>query len=129
MGESSGFHTGYKEYVAGMLAGVSMVVVGHPFDTVKVSLSLSNAHTEHSENTSSIWGLLRYSFVKSIYVGSLVNTILCEAICRLIKLIVSVYFFYCKKAMKEIDKKMYVVYIQVLDNWLDRLKYIIEEEC
>lgn len=37
MGEGSG----YKEYVAGMLAGVSMVIVGHPFDTVKVALCLS----------------------------------------------------------------------------------------
>lgn len=32
MGESSG----YKDYVAGMLAGVATVIVGHPFDTVKV---------------------------------------------------------------------------------------------
>lgn len=39
MGESAGFGSGYKEYVAGMLAGVATVVVGHPFDTVKVSLS------------------------------------------------------------------------------------------
>lgn len=29
--------SGYKEYVAGLLAGVSTVVVGHPFDTVKVT--------------------------------------------------------------------------------------------
>jgi solute carrier family 25 carnitine/acylcarnitine transporter 20/29 len=29
-------HSGYKDYVAGLLAGVSAVVTGHPFDTVKV---------------------------------------------------------------------------------------------
>lgn len=26
----------YKEYVAGMMAGLATVAVGHPFDTVKV---------------------------------------------------------------------------------------------
>lgn len=41
MGESAGFVSGYKEYVAGMLAGVATVIVGHPFDTVKVPPSLS----------------------------------------------------------------------------------------
>lgn len=34
MGENSG--GGYKHYVAGLVSGVSMVIVGHPFDTVKV---------------------------------------------------------------------------------------------
>ncbi|XP_071935048.1 mitochondrial arginine transporter BAC1-like isoform X1 [Coffea arabica] len=38
MGESSG----YKEYVAGMWAGVATVIVGHPFDTVKVKLQKHN---------------------------------------------------------------------------------------
>jgi len=28
--------SGYKEYVAGLLAGVATVAIGHPFDTVKV---------------------------------------------------------------------------------------------
>lgn len=32
----------YKEYVAGLLAGVATVVTGHPFDTVKVLLSLND---------------------------------------------------------------------------------------
>jgi len=27
----------YKEYLAGLLAGVATVITGHPFDTVKVS--------------------------------------------------------------------------------------------
>ena len=30
----------YKEYVAGLLAGVATVAIGHPFDTVKVLLLL-----------------------------------------------------------------------------------------
>ncbi|KAL9265140.1 Mitochondrial arginine transporter BAC1-like protein [Drosera capensis] len=34
--------SGYKDYVAGLLAGVSTVVVGHPFDTVKVKLQKHN---------------------------------------------------------------------------------------
>ena len=33
MGEGLGF---YKEYIAGMNAGLATVAVGHPFDTVKV---------------------------------------------------------------------------------------------
>lgn len=28
--------SGYKEYVAGLIAGLATVIVGHPFDTVKV---------------------------------------------------------------------------------------------
>ncbi|KAG6419148.1 hypothetical protein SASPL_121360 [Salvia splendens] len=42
MGENAGFVSGYKEYVAGMLAGVATVIVGHPFDTVKVKLQKHN---------------------------------------------------------------------------------------
>ncbi|KAK9058006.1 hypothetical protein SSX86_022846 [Deinandra increscens subsp. villosa] len=38
MGENSG----YKHYVAGLVSGVSMVIVGHPFDTVKVKLQKHN---------------------------------------------------------------------------------------
>ncbi|CAA7019098.1 unnamed protein product [Microthlaspi erraticum] len=35
MGEGLG---GYKEYVAGMMAGLATVAVGHPFDTVKAAV-------------------------------------------------------------------------------------------
>ncbi|XP_071720816.1 mitochondrial arginine transporter BAC1 isoform X2 [Rutidosis leptorrhynchoides] len=38
MGENSG----YKHYVAGLISGVSIVIVGHPFDTVKVKLQKHN---------------------------------------------------------------------------------------
>ncbi|EPS68950.1 hypothetical protein M569_05818, partial [Genlisea aurea] len=34
--------SGYKEYVAGMMAGLATVIVGHPFDTVKVKLQKHN---------------------------------------------------------------------------------------
>jgi solute carrier family 25 carnitine/acylcarnitine transporter 20/29 len=33
MGETSA----YKDYLAGLLAGVATVITGHPFDTVKVT--------------------------------------------------------------------------------------------
>ncbi|KAK4399136.1 Mitochondrial arginine transporter BAC1 [Sesamum angolense] len=42
MGEGSVLGSGYREYVAGMLAGVATVIVGHPFDTVKVKLQKHN---------------------------------------------------------------------------------------
>ncbi|GMI72840.1 hypothetical protein HRI_000953300 [Hibiscus trionum] len=42
MGEASTKSSGYKEYIAGLLAGVATVVVGHPFDTVKVKLQKHN---------------------------------------------------------------------------------------
>ncbi|KAK8349458.1 hypothetical protein V6Z12_A06G142100 [Gossypium hirsutum] len=38
--------SGYKEYVVGLLAGVATVIVGHPFDTVKVKLQKHNAEVE-----------------------------------------------------------------------------------
>lgn len=31
--------SGYKDYVAGLMAGIAMVITGHPFDTVKVNSS------------------------------------------------------------------------------------------
>uniref|UniRef100_A0A2P2K5V5 Mitochondrial arginine transporter BAC1 n=1 Tax=Rhizophora mucronata TaxID=61149 RepID=A0A2P2K5V5_RHIMU len=42
MGESSG----YKEYLAGLLAGVATVITGHPFDTVKVKLQKHNTEAQ-----------------------------------------------------------------------------------
>ncbi|XP_022777343.1 mitochondrial arginine transporter BAC1 [Durio zibethinus] len=46
MGESSTKPSGYKEYVAGLLAGVATVVIGHPFDTVKVKLQKHNTEVQ-----------------------------------------------------------------------------------
>lgn len=42
-GEGFGF---YKEYVAGMMAGLATVAVGHPFDTVKVKLQKHNTDVQ-----------------------------------------------------------------------------------
>lgn len=42
---SGSLSSGYKEYMAGMFAGVATVIVGHPFDTVKVSLILLSFFT------------------------------------------------------------------------------------
>lgn len=36
-GEAEAEASSYKEYLAGLLAGVSTVITGHPFDTVKVT--------------------------------------------------------------------------------------------
>ncbi|KAK4795972.1 hypothetical protein SAY86_028298 [Trapa natans] len=36
---------GYKEYAAGLVAGVATVITGHPFDTVKVKLQKHNTET------------------------------------------------------------------------------------
>ena len=44
MAEGGITSAGYKEYVAGLIAGVSTVIVGHPFDTVKVSLRFPPSH-------------------------------------------------------------------------------------
>ncbi|KAB2081979.1 hypothetical protein ES319_A05G167600v1 [Gossypium barbadense] len=44
--EDSRKPSGYKEYVAGLFAGVATVVVGHPFDTVKVKLQKHNTNVQ-----------------------------------------------------------------------------------
>ncbi|GFZ06198.1 mitochondrial substrate carrier family protein [Actinidia rufa] len=36
----------YKDYVAGLLAGVATVIIGHPFDTVKVKLQKYNTDAQ-----------------------------------------------------------------------------------
>ncbi|KAG6583984.1 Mitochondrial arginine transporter BAC1, partial [Cucurbita argyrosperma subsp. argyrosperma] len=41
MGDSSS----YKDYVAGLIAGVATVITGHPFDTVKVKLQKHNTES------------------------------------------------------------------------------------
>ncbi|KAG8490846.1 hypothetical protein CXB51_014046 [Gossypium anomalum] len=38
--------SGYKEYVSGFLASVATVIVGHPFDTVKVKVQKHNTEVE-----------------------------------------------------------------------------------
>ncbi|XP_073281239.1 mitochondrial arginine transporter BAC1 [Primulina huaijiensis] len=69
MGEVSG----YKEYLAGMLAGVSMVIVGHPFDTVKVKLQKHNTEGNGMKYKSSLHcttRILQTEGVKGLYRGA-----------------------------------------------------------
>ncbi|KAF6155867.1 hypothetical protein GIB67_039198 [Kingdonia uniflora] len=39
---SSSSSSPYKDYVAGLTAGVATVITGHPFDTIKVKLQKHN---------------------------------------------------------------------------------------
>ncbi|KAG8385531.1 hypothetical protein BUALT_Bualt03G0054900 [Buddleja alternifolia] len=69
MAESSG----YKEYVAGMLAGVATVIVGHPFDTVKVKLQKHNTETNGMKYKSGLHctaRILKTEGVKGLYRGA-----------------------------------------------------------
>ncbi|XP_044512405.1 mitochondrial arginine transporter BAC1 isoform X2 [Mangifera indica] len=69
MAESSG----YKEYVAGMLAGVATVITGHPFDTVKVKLQKHNTETRgiHYKNGLHCTArILSTEGVKGLYRGA-----------------------------------------------------------
>lgn len=47
-------NSGYKDYVAGLMAGIAIVITGHPFDTVKVRLLLQsfsrNTHFHYPMN-------------------------------------------------------------------------------
>ncbi|KAK4439963.1 Mitochondrial arginine transporter BAC1 [Sesamum alatum] len=73
MGESSVLGSGYKEYVAGMLAGVATVVVGHPFDTVKVKLQKHNtgAHgMKYKNGLHCTARILKTEGVKGLYCGA-----------------------------------------------------------
>ncbi|KVI01002.1 Mitochondrial carrier domain-containing protein [Cynara cardunculus var. scolymus] len=47
-----GDNSGYKHYIAGLVSGVSMVIVGHPFDTVKCFFWL-----QHSEGACKLFYL------------------------------------------------------------------------
>ncbi|KAL1805619.1 hypothetical protein ACET3Z_028687 [Daucus carota] len=65
--------SGYKEYVAGLLAGVSTVVVGHPFDTVKVKLQKHNTEVNGIKYKSGLHcatRILKTEGVKGLYRGA-----------------------------------------------------------
>ncbi|KAL7088997.1 hypothetical protein ACP275_13G161700 [Erythranthe tilingii] len=65
--------SGYKEYVAGMLAGVATVVVGHPFDTVKVKLQKHNTEASGMKYKSGLHctaRILKTEGVKGLYRGA-----------------------------------------------------------
>ncbi|WZY90339.1 hypothetical protein YC2023_047074 [Brassica napus] len=70
MGEGLGF---YKEYVAGMNAGLATVAVGHPFDTVKVKLQKHNTDVEglrYKNGLHCASRILQTEGVKGLYRGA-----------------------------------------------------------
>ncbi|KAA8515231.1 hypothetical protein F0562_018539 [Nyssa sinensis] len=63
----------YKEYLAGLLAGLATVIIGHPFDTVKVKLQKHNTEA-HGIKYRSGWHCtartLKTEGVKGLYRGA-----------------------------------------------------------
>ncbi|XP_062160803.1 mitochondrial arginine transporter BAC1 isoform X2 [Alnus glutinosa] len=69
MGEASS----YKEYLAGLLAGVATVITGHPFDTVKVKLQKHNTEAHGVTYRSGLHctaRILKTEGVKGLYRGA-----------------------------------------------------------
>ncbi|KAL2344073.1 hypothetical protein Fmac_005358 [Flemingia macrophylla] len=65
--------SGYKDYVAGLLAGVAAVATGHPFDTVKVKLQKHNteAHMIHYRSgLHCTTRILKTEGIKGLYRGA-----------------------------------------------------------
>ncbi|KAL4626862.1 hypothetical protein ACB092_05G127400 [Castanea dentata] len=63
----------YKEYVAGLVAGVATVITGHPFDTVKVKLQKHNTEA-HGVTYRSGWHcttrVLKTEGIRGLYRGA-----------------------------------------------------------
>ncbi|KAI6705172.1 hypothetical protein NL676_008134 [Syzygium grande] len=65
--------SGYKEYVAGFVAGVATVVTGHPFDTVKVKLQKHNTEVGEIKYRNGLHcaaRVLKTEGVKGLYRGA-----------------------------------------------------------
>ncbi|KAI8525545.1 hypothetical protein RHMOL_Rhmol13G0238600 [Rhododendron molle] len=65
--------SGYKDYVAGLLAGVATVITGHPFDTVKVKLQKHNTEAHGMKYRSGLHctaRILKTEGVKGLYRGA-----------------------------------------------------------
>ncbi|KAK3207127.1 hypothetical protein Dsin_021173 [Dipteronia sinensis] len=65
--------SGYKEYVAGLIAGVATVIVGHPFDTVKVKLQKHNTEAHgitYKNGLHCTARILKTEGVKGLYRGA-----------------------------------------------------------
>ncbi|WCJ27068.1 Mitochondrial substrate carrier family protein [Euphorbia peplus] len=63
----------YKKYLAGFLAGISTVITGHPFDTVKVKLQNNNAVAhgiKYSNGLHCAATILQTEGVKGLYRGA-----------------------------------------------------------
>ncbi|KAL8214664.1 hypothetical protein R6Q57_004113 [Mikania cordata] len=68
-----GDNSGYKHYVAGLASGVSMVIVGHPFDTVKVKLQKHNTEAnglKYRGGFHCTTRILRTEGVRGLYRGA-----------------------------------------------------------
>lgn len=66
-------NSGYKDYVAGLLAGVATVIIGHPFDTVKVKLQKHNTEANGIKYKSGLHctaRILKTEGVKGLYRGA-----------------------------------------------------------
>ncbi|KAL2979234.1 hypothetical protein AAZX31_13G161400 [Glycine max] len=65
--------SGYKEYVAGLSAGVAAVATGHPFDTVKVMLQKHNAEAHMIQYRNGLHctaRILKTEGIKGLYRGA-----------------------------------------------------------
>ncbi|XP_052180757.1 mitochondrial arginine transporter BAC1 isoform X2 [Diospyros lotus] len=63
----------YKDYVAGLIAGVATVIIGHPFDTVKVKLQKHNTDAYGIKYRSGLHctaRILKTEGVKGLYRGA-----------------------------------------------------------
>ncbi|XP_021635040.2 mitochondrial arginine transporter BAC1 isoform X3 [Hevea brasiliensis] len=63
----------YKEYLAGLLAGVAIVITGHPFDTVKVKLQKHNTEAhgiKYRNGLHCTTRILQTEGVKGLYRGA-----------------------------------------------------------
>ncbi|CAA3025822.1 mitochondrial arginine transporter BAC1 [Olea europaea var. sylvestris] len=70
---SGSLSSGYKEYMAGMFAGVATVIVGHPFDTVKVKLQKHNTEANgvrYKNGFHCTARILKTEGVKGLYRGA-----------------------------------------------------------
>ncbi|XP_059670746.1 mitochondrial arginine transporter BAC1 isoform X1 [Cornus florida] len=65
--------SGYKDYLAGLLAGVATVIIGHPFDTVKVKLQKHNTEAHgimYKNGLHCTARILKTEGVKGLYCGA-----------------------------------------------------------
>ncbi|XP_062104701.1 mitochondrial arginine transporter BAC1-like [Humulus lupulus] len=63
----------YKQYVTGLLAGVSTVAIGHPFDIVKVKLQKHNTEAHGIKYKNSLHctaRILRIEGIRGLYRGA-----------------------------------------------------------
>ncbi|OVA06715.1 Mitochondrial substrate/solute carrier [Macleaya cordata] len=71
--ESDASSSAYKEYVAGLAAGVATVIIGHPFDTVKVKLQKHNTEAHGVKYRNALHcttRILKNEGVKGLYRGA-----------------------------------------------------------